>query len=76
MEKEIAEYTRQLSWRLPVFQRTESASILKYLESGQQNERLRLLQAQRKLLMDSLHNAQRQVDVIDYLIQKTERLDF
>lgn len=75
MEKEIAEYTRRCLDDCG-FSEEQKVQYLKYLESGQQNERLRLLQAQRKLLMDSLHNAQRQVDVIDYLIQKTERLNF
>lgn len=49
MEKEIAEYTRRCLDDCG-FSEEQKVQYLKYLESGQQNERLRLLQAQRKLL--------------------------
>ena len=44
MEKEIAEYTRRCLDDCG-FSEEQKVQYLKYLESGQQNERLRLLQA-------------------------------
>ena len=56
------------------FSETQKQQYMKYHETGQQKECLRLLYLQRKQLMDSLHGVQQQVDVIDYFIQKLERM--
>lgn len=72
MEKQSAEYTCCCLADCG-FSGIHKQQYIKYHENGQQKECLRLLYSQRKQLMDSLHNVQRQVDVIDYLIQKMER---
>lgn len=41
---------------------------LVFAKAGESNAQLRLLQQQRKLLMEALHAVQRQVDTIDFII--------
>ncbi len=45
---------------------------LQYVQNHHTAEQLRLLNAQRKELMNHLHTAQKQVDVVDFMIRSLE----
>jgi len=54
------------------------ADFLKYWESGKDPEGLRLLRKQRSHLLDLVHEEQKKIDCLDYLVyqiqmQKTSR---
>lgn len=57
------------------FQAAAAEEYLQYAREQRQTEQLRLLNRQRRKLMDDLHTAQKQVDVVDFMIRSLEEKD-
>ncbi len=51
----------------------EQKNVNQFLKCEKEKDQLRLLHQQRKRLMDNLHQAQRKVDVVDYVIHQIEK---
>ena len=51
----------------------QSAEYLKLAASGNTQDQLIFMKLQRKVVMDRLHTATRQVDCIDYVIHELEQ---
>ena len=54
------------------FEKDSAAQYIKYAKKSRTADLLRLLNWQRKKLMDNLHAVQRSVDTIDFLICSVE----
>lgn len=51
------------------FDETDMEKYLKYEEEHRKAEQLRLLNKQRRKLMDNLHMTQKRVDTVDFIIR-------
>lgn len=54
------------------FERDAAIQYMNYAEKDRTADLLRLLNWQRKKLMDRLHEAQRSVDIVDFMIHSVE----
>lgn len=55
------------------FEETVVAQFIQYAEENRTADLLRLLNGQRKKLMDNLHMAQKKVDIVDFMIHSVEQ---
>lgn len=55
------------------FDEYDSEKYMEYVQEHRTVEQLRLLKRQRKKLMDSLHIAQKRVDIVDFMIRSVRQ---
>lgn len=56
------------------FEEAAAAQYIRYAEENRTADLLRLLNRQRKKLMENLHTAQKRVDTVDFMIRSVEQI--
>ena len=49
------------------------AAFLGYIKDGRESESLRLLKKQRSLLLDTVHQEEKKIDCLDYLVYRMQK---